>query len=197
MIHGDLAYKKMQLKARSQLVHSRCLGYTVISMTQRQRNKPKILSPDYLVGLTDGEGCFYVYPRPVHVSRGKQSSVELHFYIKLKGDNLSLLRKVKQTFGCGEIYHQVEKRVNHSECFRFEINSQKDIHNVLLPFFDRHQLQSPKIIDYKIFRQVAMMVKRKEHLTDKGLKKIRSLKTKINLGARRMWKIRLSGGNAK
>lgn len=166
-------------------------------MTQRQRNKPKILSADYLVGLTDGEGCFYLNPRPVHIPKSKQSPVELHFYIKLKGDHLPLLKKVKESFGCGVIYHQVEKRTNHSECFRFEINSQKDIHGVLLPLFDKHQLQSPKKKDYKIFRQVAMMVKKREHLTERGLGKIRKLKAKINLGARRVWKIRSSGGNAK
>lgn len=166
-------------------------------MTQRQRNKPKILSPDYLVGLTDGEGCFYLNPRPVHTSKSRQSPVELHFYIKLKGDHLPLLKKVKLAFGCGVIYHQVEKRANHSECFRFEINSQKDIHEVLLPFFDKYELQSPKKRDYKIFRQVAIMVKEREHLTENGLRKIRILKTKINLGARRVWKIRSSGGNAK
>ncbi len=166
-------------------------------MTQRQRNKPKILSPNYLVGITDGEGCFYLNPRPTHIPKSKQSPVELHFYIKLKGDHLPLLKKVKESFGCGVIYHQVEKRVNHSECFRFEINSQKDIHGVLLPFFDKYCLQSPKKNDYQIFRQVAMMVKRQEHLTEKGLEKIRILKTKMNLGARRVWKIRSSDPDDK
>ena len=166
-------------------------------MTQRQRSKPKILSPDYLVGLTDGEGCFYSNPRPIDVPRGKQSPVELHFYIKLRGDHLTLLRKVRKSFGCGVIYHQVEKRINHSECFRFEINSQKDIHGVLLPFFDQHPLQSPKKKDYQVFRKVALMVKERKHLTEEGLNQIRKLKTKINLGARRVWKIRSLGGNAK
>jgi hypothetical protein len=159
-------------------------------MTQRQRGKPKKLSPDYLVGLTDGEGCFYLNPRPPYTPRSKQSAVELHFYIKLRGDHLPLLEKVKRAFGCGAIYLQSEKRANHSQCYRFEINSQRDIHEVLLPFFDKYPLQSPKRKDYKIFKQAALMVKEKVHLTDKGLEELRKLKAKMNLGVRRVWKIR-------
>jgi len=164
-------------------------------MTQRQRNRPKILSPDYLVGLTDGEGCFYVNIRRPR-SRTQYRPVELHFYIKLKGDHLDLLQKVKKAFGCGAVYRQAESRDNHSECYRFEINSQKDIGETLIPFFDKNRLQGPKRRDYELFRKVASMVLRGRH-KDKGLKKISELKRKMNLGARRVWKIRLLGGNAK
>lgn len=166
-------------------------------MTPRQRGKPKILSPDYLVGLTDGEGCFYLNLRSPRTSRSKQSSVELHFYIKLRGDHLRLLEKVKNSFGCGAIYRQKEKRQNHSECYRFEINSQRDIQGVLIPFFDKYHLQGPKRKDYLIFKQVALIMKGKNHLTEKGLAKIRKLKNKINLGVRRVWKIRSLGPDDK
>ena len=166
-------------------------------MTQRRRGKPKMLSPDYLVGLTDGEGCFYVNLRPPHVPKSQQSPVEHHFYIKLRGDHLRLLQKVKRSFGCGAVYRQLEKRKNHSECYRFEINSQKDIQETLIPFFDKHPLQGPKQREYKIFRQIAVMIKEKQHLSREGLMKIRKLKSKMNLGVRRVWKSRLLGGNAK
>lgn len=165
-------------------------------MTRRQRDKPKILSVDYLVGLTDGEGCFYVNIRP---SRSKQpySTVELHFYLKLRGDHLELLNKVKESFGCGAVYHQSESRANHSECFRFEINSRRDIFNTLIPLFDKYPLQGPKQNDYLLFRQVAEIVRDKSRLTATQIAKIGKLKRKMNLGVRRVWKIRSLGGNAK
>ena len=166
-------------------------------MTQRQRDKPKILSPDYLVGLTDGEGCFYINIRYEVKNRTKRPSVEHHFYIKLRGDSLPLIEKVKLAFGCGAIYLQKEKRENHSECYRYEINSRKDVQETLIPFFDKHQLQSPKIKDYLLFRKAAMMIRDKEYLTKKGMKKFEEIKKKMNLGVRRVWKIRLLGGNAK
>ena len=145
-------------------------------MTQRQRGKPKKLSADYLVGLTDGEGCFYLNLRSPRAPQSTQLSVELHFYLKLRSDHLKLLEKVKESFGCGAIYRQKEKRQNHSECYRFEINSQRDIHEVLLPFFEKYPLQGPKKKDYLVFKQVAEMMKKREHLTEVGLKKIRKLK---------------------
>lgn len=166
-------------------------------MTQRQRNKPKILSPDYLVGLTDGEGCFYINIRYEIKNRTKRSLVEHHFYIKLRGDCLPLLKKVKKAFGCGAIYLQKDKRSNHSECYRFEINSRRDVQNILIPFFDQHPLQGLKKKDYLLFRQAVEMVKQKEYLTPMGMSKFEALKKKMNLGVRRVWKSRSLGGNAK
>jgi hypothetical protein len=166
-------------------------------MTRRQRNEPGILSPEYLVGLTDGEGCFYVNIRKPRTVGSDHHNVELHFYIKLKGDHLGLLKKVQKAFGCGAVYRQGDRRVNHSECYRFEVNSRKDINGVLIPLFDRHPLQGPKQKDYEVFKKIALIVSRNGHHSREGLAKIRQLKKQMNLGARRVWKIRSLGGNVK
>lgn len=157
-----------------------------------------MLTPDYIVGLTDGEGCFYVNIRPPNKrwSRSK-SGVATHFYLKMREDELELLRQVKKFFNCGAIYHQKDKRVNHASCYRYEINAQKDIHGVLIPFFDKHPLRSLKRRDYQIFRKIAMMVKDKKHREEEGIQKILQLKSQMNLGARRVREIRSLGGNAK
>ncbi|HUS60005.1 MAG TPA: LAGLIDADG family homing endonuclease [Nevskiaceae bacterium] len=157
-----------------------------------------MLSADYIVGLTDGEGCFYVNVRPpdkrwAHSKPG----VETHFYLKMKEDELGLLEKVKKFFGRGGIYHQKEKRPNHTPCYRYEINSQKDVHEVLIPFFDKHPLQSSKQKSYRIFRKIAIMIKNREYRKAEGIEKIIQLKSKMNFGARRVREIRLLGGNAK
>lgn len=165
-------------------------------MTQRQRDRPKILSPEYLVGLTDGEGCFYVNVRPPR-SKDGLPQVELHFYIKLRGDHLDLLRKIQKSFGCGAVYRQAEKRANHSECYRFEINSRKDISSVLVPFFLAHPLEGPKSKDFEIFKEILEIVLCKKSENREKIAKIKRLKEKMNLGARRVWKIRLLGGNVK
>ena len=154
-----------------------------------------MVSTDYIVGLTDGEGCFYVNVRDRN-SRWTPK-VETHFYIKLREDNKGLLEEVKESFGCGAVYFQKENRPNHSSCYRFEINSHRDITQVLVPFFEKHLLHSPKKKDFEIFRQIVQMVRKGEHKTEKGLLQIRNLKLQMNNWARRMRKIRTSGGNAK
>ena len=157
-----------------------------------------MISADYIVGLTDGEGCFYIGIRPPdkRFQRSK-TGIETHFYIKMREDDLSLLKKINNYFKCGAIYFQKEKRKNHSSCYRFEINSQKDIHKVLIPFFDRHSLKSKKKKNYAIFRKIAFMVKDKVYRDDKSLKKILHLKTQMNSGTRLVREIRLPSGNAK
>lgn len=86
------------------------------------------ISGDYIVGLADGEGCFYinVYKRDKKKYPRAHPQVKVHFYIKLRSDDLTVLEKVRQFLGFGFIYFQNEKRVNHSSCYRFEINSLTD-----------------------------------------------------------------------
>ncbi|MBU4274817.1 LAGLIDADG family homing endonuclease [Patescibacteria group bacterium] len=82
-----------------------------------------MLSADYIVGITDGEGSFTVYPRPPGGSRGGKSyKMECHYYLKLQEDDLIILKKIKEFFGCGTIYFQRDKRENHTDCYRYEIN---------------------------------------------------------------------------
>lgn len=179
------------MNKRSQLIHS-------TSTHVGGRKKPSKISCDYIVGLTDGEGCFYVNIRPPD-KRCQRSTVgiETHFYIKMREDELPLLKEVRNFFGCGAVYFQKESRKNHFHCYRFEINSQKDIHKTLIPFFDKHQLQSEKAKNYKVFREIAMMVKDNLHKEDWGLKKIQLLKSQMNSRARPVREIRSPGGNAK
>ena len=155
-----------------------------------------MLSADYLVGLTDGEGCFYVHVR-ARQSNSPQPRVDTHFYIKLHEGEKDLLEKVKEAFGCGAVYVQKETRSNHSQCYRFEINAKRDIYNVVIPFFEKHPLQSRKQKSFEIFKGIAFRVKNREHKTPEGFRTIQELKRQINIGTLRMREIRTSGGNAE
>ncbi len=138
-----------------------------------------MVSNDYIVGLTDGEGCFYVgirYPKAAH----KTVRVEPHFYIKLRGDDLPVLEKVKEVFGCGAIYYQNEKRENHSACYRFEINTLRDIKGKLIPFFEKHPLQSKKQREFELFKTIFKLVEDKLYKTTTGLKEVEKLKIAMN-----------------
>lgn len=180
----------MNLKKRSQQIHSTTVTSVIVG-----REKPKGLSADYIVGLTDAEGCFYVnirVPNSTHKYR-----VEMHFYIKLREDDLSLLKKVQNFFKCGGVYLQREYRVNQRNCYRFGVTAQKDLHEKIIPFFDEHQLQSRKIKNYLLFREIAMIVKKKDHMKSNGLKRAQQLKMQMNLGARWMPEIGSSSGNSE
>ena len=136
-----------------------------------------MVSADYIVGLTDGEGCFYVNIRDRN-SRWTPK-IQNHFYIKLRADSLTLLKEVKESFGCGAVYFQKENRPNHSPCYRFEINSHRDILGVVIPFFEEHPLHGPKQYDFEIFREIAFAVRRQEQKTLAGFERIKAMKVQM------------------
>ena len=143
------------------------------------RTKP-IVANEYVVGLTDGEGCFYVnigkYPAYKSGTR-----VQMHFHIKMQEKDRLLLEKIKNTLQCGEVYFQKEKRANHCQCYRYTVSAQHDILNKIIPFFKKNSLQSAtKQKSFKAFCQIANLIKKGEHLNEKGIEKIKLLKSQMN-----------------
>jgi hypothetical protein len=143
------------------------------------RTKPMV-SKEYVVGLSDGEGCFYVNVKKSSLYR-TGFRIQLHFYIKMQEKDKSLLEKIKNTLDCGAVYFQKEQRVNHTQCYRYTVSSQEDILNVIIPFFSKYPLQSvSKKFNFNIFCRIANLVKAKAHLTKNGVDKIKFLKSQMN-----------------
>jgi len=143
------------------------------------RTKP-IVTADYIVGITDGEGCFYVNMSKSTLYKSGVR-VQLYFHIKLKEDDKTLLDKICNTLKCGNVYFQNEKRTNHTNCYRYTVSSQKDIFETIIPFFKKHNLQTTsKSKSFNSFCLISDMVKEKKHLTPLGIKKIRALKEVMN-----------------
>jgi hypothetical protein len=143
------------------------------------RTLPKV-SNEYVVGLTDGEGCFYV-------NVGKSSRyragyrIQLHFHLKMQERDRALLEKVRNTIGCGGVYFQKEQRANHCQCYRYTVSAERDIQEIVIPFFKRYSLQSAsKSASFKTFCQIAALVKGGAHLNAEGIEKIRELKSHMN-----------------
>ncbi len=139
-----------------------------------------MVAKEYVVGLTDGEGCFYVniWKSPAYRAG---YGVQMHFHLKMQEQDRALLEKIKNTLDCGAVYFQKEKRANHAQCYRYTVNSQTDILTKVIPFFTQYPLQSPsKIKNFKIFCQIARLLKSKSHLTEAGVQKIRHLKSHMN-----------------
>ena len=141
-----------------------------------------MIDANYIVGLSDGEGCFYVVLTERDKTKHPRAHVHAksHFYIKLREDDLPVLQEVKEHLGFGFIYYQKENRKNHSPCYRFEVNSNSDKLR-LIDFFTKYPLHSPKKIrDFEIFSRVTQMILEKEHFTEEGRSKIRQLKASMH-----------------
>lgn len=143
------------------------------------RTKPTV-SADYVVGLTDGEGCFYVNVSNSSAYR-QGARVQLHFHLKLQETDRELLQKVCNTLDCGGVYFQKEQRKNHTQCYRYTVGAWRDIDEKIIPFFKKYQLQTAsKQQSFDIFCQIADLVRNKKHLMPGGIESIRLLKARMN-----------------
>lgn len=142
----------------------------------------KNLNPDYIIGLVDGEGSFTVYVRdPLKVSVSRRVQVEPKFYLKLIEKDKEILYQLKQYFGCGSVYFQKDSRLNHQNCYRYEVYNRSELRNIIIPFFKKNILRFPsKKKDFVIFSKMFKMIERGEHLKESGLRKLFELKQQMH-----------------
>ena len=141
------------------------------------------LNPNYIVGLTDGEGSFTAYVKNPDVSKDvkRRTKVEPRFYIKLIEKDKKILYELKKFFGCGNVYFQGDKRANHQDCYRYEVANRADLQKIIIPFFKSNSLKlRSKSCDFEIFCRIMEMVMKNNHLNDSGLRKIYNLKQKMH-----------------
>ena len=149
-----------------------------------ENQQERLKTTGWVVGFIDGEGCF-------SVSLHKNPTTKLGWqimpeFVATQGEkSLASLKKLQRFFGCGRIFvnHRYD---NHREnLYRFCVRSFRELDERIIPFFRKNELQTAKSRDFDIFAQIIGLMKKKEHLTEKGIKKIIALATKMNTGKRK------------
>jgi hypothetical protein len=140
------------------------------------------LTPDYIVGLVDGEGSFTVYVRdPSRIKTAARRVVEPKFYVKLIEKDKDILFALKEFFGCGSVYFQKDTRPNHQNCYRFEVYRWDDLTNVIIPFFGKHHLRfESKRNDFQIFTLMMNLLNKGVHKSEQGVQKLLQLKQRMH-----------------
>lgn len=143
-------------------------------------NNLNLVTGDYIAGLTDGEGCFYINLYRFKKYPTANPQTRIHFYIKLRQDDLPILQSVKNTLGFGHINYQRETRSNHSPCYRYEVSDRQELRQ-LMQLFDHHPLISPKKMrDKQRIETILTIIDSGDHLTESGLSRIRQIKTEMH-----------------
>lgn len=146
-----------------------------IGKEQIQREK---LNPHYVAGFVDGEGSFSIsIGKDTEYKRGVQIRAE--FEIELRADDQEILERILVTIGCGRIYDCSYDRYGWYPHSKYKVTGAQDMIDYLFPFFDKYKLQAKKAKVYEIFKEIVLMYRRKEHLTDKGYAKVVALRDKM------------------
>ena len=142
-------------------------------------NQQERLNPYWLVGFTDGEGCFSI---SIFKNKTLKSGFQVfpEFVLTQGAKSLETLEKVQSFFGCGRIYEN-RRYDNHRESlYRYCVRNKTDLIVKVCPFFNKYLLQTAKKIDFELFKQGLAIIKSGEHLTDKGFMKIQEIASQMN-----------------
>ncbi len=132
------------------------------------------LTADWVVGFTDGEGCFYVgINKHPEMSVGYQVLPE--FRIVQHKRDIQILYALKRFFQAGVV------RQNHEDRFELRIRKLDSLEKVV-DFFQTHPLKTKKNVDFQHFAKVIRLVREGRHLTREGLIQIAKLVREMNTG---------------
>ena len=128
------------------------------------------ISDEYLTGFVEGEGCFYVgFSRRKDLPLGWQVITEFHLSQNPGGKNI--LEVFSNRLGCGYL------KPNHpgsqkDKTWVFIIKNRQDLTEKLIPFFEKHRLQTAKFKDYQIFKKTLEIIAMNKHLSKEDFRKI-------------------------
>src|SRR5260221_9177788 len=130
-----------------------------------------MLTASYIVGFTEGEGCFLVCLR-------KDYRIDLRFFITQAIGNKPLLEEVQKFLKVGTVY-QKSSRNGRLPAYVFEVTKRDDIYKIIIPFFLKNRLLGYKAKSFKAFYQIAKIVEGKQDirkLTDKEFTIVKKLR---------------------
>jgi hypothetical protein len=130
------------------------------------------LSPDWVVGFVDGEGCFYVGINP-HPEMTLGYQVLPEFRVVQHERDIQVLYGLKRFFRCGVV------RRNHEDRYELRIRKLSCLQEVVA-FFERHPLKTKKHVDFKKFARIVRWMDKGQHLTLAGLIKIAEATLSMN-----------------
>lgn len=140
----------------------------------------KKLNPYYVTGLVEGEGSFYVgiLPRLLeHVKREVRPS----FSLSQNKENKEIIFLLKEFFDCGSI-----RPSRKDNTLKYEVRSLEDLSERVVPHFEKYPLRGQKRKDFKVFKEIIGLMKKRKHLEKEGLKEIVELVIRMTKNRKRI-----------
>ena len=146
-----------------------------ISKTGCSPQKNSNLNYWFITGFTDAEGMFGI---SIIKSSSTRLGWTLHpsFQIALDKKDIDLLKEIQATLGGVGSISEKQSMVY------FRVQSLEQIHNVIIPYFDKYPLITQKLADYILFREIVIKMMQKEHLNKEGFQAIVNIRASLNLG---------------
>lgn len=123
-----------------------------------------------MVGFVDAEGCFYV-----KITETKKRIVKLVFSISQHSRDFLLMSKIIKYLGCGVI----EQPKGRSEV-RYVVYKLSDHYEKIIPFFNKYNLQSIKLLSFNDYKKISNYIKNKNNMSKEDFLFIKNIKFFMN-----------------
>lgn len=134
-----------------------------------QINSTNDFNNHWIAGFSDADASFQI--KVVHRANRLKPEIRLNYQIDQKNKDILIL--IKEFFG-GNIGYRKSQDTYYYGSTSF--GSAKKV----IKYFDKFHLQSSKYVNYLKWRKAYILIQNKEHLTDKGIKRIIGLKNSMN-----------------
>lgn len=138
------------------------------------------ISPEHVVGLVVGEGCFYCESAPDAKYRSGWR-IRPAFCVEMRRDDKKVLEAVKRHLRCGRIYELDFGRYQGYESrgwephVKYRVTNIADLNGKVLPFFRANGIFGRKRRAFEIFADLVELMSHREHLTPEGLCRAKAL----------------------
>ena len=149
----------------------------------------RLINIGWVVGFVDGEGCFSLgFVRQSNrqekdrIRKGYRTGYQVFYEFAVTQGESSLrsLRTLKDFFGVGALYHN-KRYDNHREhLFRYTVRRRDDLLKVIIPFFEKYQLQTSKRKNFELFVRGMREIEKGNHLTTRGIIRIARMCERMN-----------------
>lgn len=131
-----------------------------------------IITPDYILGFSDGEGCF-----TLHIWKREKNSFGLNFTpsfsISQNTHSRKVLDEIQEFFQCGFVR---KDRKTH----KYEVRDLKNLEQKIIYFFQQNILRTQKKQDFLVFCEICNLLKNKAHSDLPGVRKLIDLAYSMN-----------------
>lgn len=140
-----------------------------------EQSLPTKLNPYWVSGFVAGDGGFHVHIRN-DIRYKMEFKVDYSFSITQHNKDLKLMNLFIEFFNCGSVVD----RVAEDRC-DYIVQDKNSMLTKIIPHFTEYELQNIKQLDFLEFKEIMLLVNSADHLTEKGLNKIKELISNIKI----------------
>ena len=133
----------------------------------------------WIAGFVDGEGCFSVPIFRNHNTKLRWQ-VQPQFVVAQAASSRDVLEELVRILGCGKVYVNQRHDDHREQLALYSVKRFADLRDVIVPFFEEHQLRTSKRESFDRFVRVLRLMEERKHLTVSGLIEIAEIVETMN-----------------